>query len=101
VKYSVKFPTASIEKKFHKVLESVSPRKIQDEIMEAVEKLAENPRPLGEPKIKPPLIVYQFSAQYRIRIGSWRVLYDVDDERKTVWVLALRKRDERTYKDLR
>lgn len=66
--------------------------------MEAVEALGENPRPLGEPKIKPPLILYHFTAQYRIRVRDYRVLYDVDDTRKTVWVIALRRRNERTYR---
>ena len=66
--------------------------------MEAIEGLAENPRPLGEPKIKPPLIVHRFTAQYRLRVKDYRVLYDVDDTRKTVWILALRRRNERTYR---
>ncbi|MCX5666696.1 MAG: type II toxin-antitoxin system RelE/ParE family toxin [Candidatus Omnitrophica bacterium] len=59
--------------------------------------LADNPRPHGEPRIKPPIDVYNYAAQYRIRIGDLRVLYDVDDKTRTVWVLALRKRDESTY----
>ena len=61
MKYSVRFPAESIQKKFHKDLELIPP-KIQDEIMEAIEGLADNPRPAGEPKIKPPLIVYQYAA---------------------------------------
>ena len=97
MKYSVRFPTESIQKKFHKSLETVSHRKIQDEIMRAIEGLADNPRPSGEPKIKPPLIVYQYTAQYRSRIKNYRVLYDVDDVNRIVWVLDLRKRNERTY----
>ena len=97
MKYGVRFPTDSIAKKFRKVLESISPQKIRDEIMNEVESLADNPRPAGEPKLKPPLIVFQFTAQYRIRVRSYRVLYDVDDQNKTVWILALRKRNERTY----
>lgn len=67
-------------------------------MMQAIEKLGKNPRPFGEPKIKPPLIVYHFTAQYRIRIRNFRVLYDVDDKNKIVWILALKKRDEKTYK---
>ena len=65
--------------------------------MRAVEHLSVCPRPFGEPKIKPPLIIYHFSAQYHLRIGRWRVLYDVDDQRRIVWIFALRKRDEQTY----
>lgn len=97
MKYSIRFPTESVQKKFRKALESISSSKIQDEIMEAIEQLADNPRPLGEPKIKPPLIVYQFTAQYRLRVRNYRILYDVDDKRKIVWILDVRKRDESTY----
>jgi len=32
---------------------------------------------------------FQFVAQYRLRVGNYRVLYDVDDKQKTVWILAL------------
>ena len=95
--YSVRFPTEAIEKKFRKSLETVSLPKLREEIMQAVETLANNPRPFGEPKIKPPLLVYQFTAQYRFRVRNWRILYDVDDKSRIVWILALRKRNERTY----
>ena len=65
--------------------------------MEAIEGLVDNPRPAGEPKIKPPLIVYQYAAQYRLKIRNYRVLYDVDDKRQIVWIFDVRKRNERTY----
>ena len=98
MKYRVLSPTEKIQRKFHKFLKSITPAKIQDETMEAIESLADNPRPLGEPKIKPPLMVYQYTAQYRLKIGHDRVLYDVDDKNKIVWIFDIRKRDERTYK---
>lgn len=101
MKYKVKFPSRSIEAKFGKVLGKVPQRNIQDEIMAAVEKLADNPRPFGRKpfkKLKPPIQFYEFSAQYRIRIRDYRVLYDIDDKKKMVWILALRRRSERTYK---
>ena len=104
MKYKVKFPNRSTEKKFGKVLSKISQIGIQEQIMEAVEKLADNPRPYGKKpfkKLKPPLQFYQFTAQYRIRIGNYRVLYDVDDKRKIVWILALRKRSEKTYRSKR
>jgi len=96
VTYSVRFPSEALQKKFHRALEIIPP-KIQDEIMEAIEGLADDPRPAGEPKIKPPLIVYQYAAQYRLKIRNYRVLYDVDDKQKIVWVFDVRKRNERTY----
>ena len=97
MKYSVKFPSDSVQKKFQKALQSLSSRKLQEEIMQAIESLADNPRPYGEPKIKPPIIVYQYSAQYRMRVREFRILYDVDDKNKIVWIFTLRKRNERTY----
>lgn len=101
MKYEVKFPNSSIEKKFDKALLKISQVNIQDEIIKAVEKLADNPRPYSKKpfkKLKPPVQFYQFTAQYRIRIGDYRVLYDVDDKRKIVWILVLRRRGQRTYK---
>jgi len=101
MKYKVRFPNSSIEKKFDKALSRISQVKLKDGIIEAVEKLADNPCPYGKKpfrKLKPPVQFYQFTAQYRIRIGDYRVLYDVDDERRIVWILALRRRGKRTYK---
>lgn len=95
--YKIKFPNTSIEKKFYKELDDVQPKSLRDEIINAALSLAGDPRPKGEPKIKPPLEVYNFTAQYRISIKNYRVLYDVDDRMKTVWILAVRKRNERTY----
>ncbi len=96
MKYSVRFPSETIQRKFHKALEIIPP-KIQDEIMGGIEDLADNPRPAGGPKIKPPLIVYQYVAQYRLKIRNYRVLYDVDDKQRIIWVFDVRKRNERTY----
>ena len=101
MKYKVKFPNRSLEKKFDKTLSKISQVSIQDEVMKVVEKLAENPWPFGKKsfrKLTPPIYFYHFTARYRIRIGNYRVLYDVDNKQKTVWILHLRKRTERTYR---
>ena len=95
--YQVRFPTASLQKKFEKELDCL-PEEIRDEIIRKTEALSHDPRPSGEPKIKPPVEVYNYTAQYRLRIGKYRVLYDVNDATKTVWIFALRKRGESTYK---
>jgi mRNA interferase RelE/StbE len=97
--YKVLFPNHSTEKKFAKLLAKI-PQKTQDEIMKEIEQLAENPYPYGKKlfkKISPPILFYQWAAQYRIRIGDFRVLYDVAEGLKIVWILALRKRGEGTY----
>ena len=101
MKYEVRFPDSSIEKRFDKALSKISQVNIQDKIIDVVEKLADNPRPHGKKpfrKLKPPVQFYRFTAQYRIRISDYRVLYDVDDERKIVWILVLRKHGKGTYK---
>ena len=97
MRYEVKFPSSSLANKFTKALKNISPKELQHEIREKVLALGDNPRPHGEPKIKPPVEVYSYVAQFRLRIGNYRVLYDVEDKRRTVWVFALRKRNERTY----
>lgn len=100
MKYKLKFPSRSIEKKFEIALLSIPHKATREKIMQEVEKLASNLRPYGEKKfkkIRPPVIVYSFTAQYRIRIGDYRVLYDIEDKKKTVWIYTLRKRTERTY----
>ena len=99
MKYVAKFPTSAIERHFRKEMERLS-RDIQDRIMQAVASLQNDPRPFGAKpftQLKPPIHVYDYVAQYRIRVGDYRILYDVDDHRKIVWIFALRKRNERTY----
>jgi len=97
MEYEVKFPSPSLAKKFEKALSNVSPKALQDDIREQTLSLGENPRPQGEPKLKPPIEVYSFVAQYRLRVRNYRILYDVDDRSRTVWIIGLRKRNERTY----
>ncbi len=95
--YKVKFPSKSREGEFAKLLSKI-PADIQDKILAAVEDLAKNPRPYGNPKITPPISISQYAVNYRIRIGNYRVLYDIDDSKKTVWIITLRLRSEKTYK---
>lgn len=52
--------------------------------------LAANPRPYGVQKLKGHL--------HRIRIGRWRVIYAIFDDRREAIILRIAKRDERTYK---
>ena len=101
MKYEVRFPTHSIEKRFEKFLLKIPQRNTQNKIMQAIEKLANNPHPFGEKpfkKLKPPVQFYEYTAQYRIRVGDYRVLYDIDDNKKIVWILTIRKRGEKNYK---
>ncbi len=99
MKYVARFPAAAIERHFHKALEGLS-HETHEKIMEAIASLQDNPRPFGAKpftQLKPSVHIYDYVAQYRLRISDYRVLYDVDDHRKIVWILALRKRNEKTY----
>jgi mRNA interferase RelE/StbE len=97
MKYSVLFPSKTVEKKFLKALSKIPSEETRKHIKRSALSLADDPRPYGEPKLRPPLDVYNYVAQYRVRVGDYRILYDVDDVKKKVWILALRRRNERTY----
>jgi mRNA interferase RelE/StbE len=99
MKYAVKFPTNSLEDQFYKKLTKL-PRALQDTILDSVGNLGINPYPNGQKTFKrlnPPVKLLAYTAQYRLRLGDYRVLYDVDEKKRTVWVFVLRRRNEQTY----
>lgn len=50
--------------------------------------LAKNPRPRGCIKIR------GSTSDWRIRIGNYRVIYEIDDKAKVVRVIHVRKREK-------
>lgn len=96
--YGVVFPSERAERLFEKTLEKI-PADYQTAIAEAIRGLSLNPWPGGKrrKKLKGHVVVSQFLAQYRLRVGPYRILYDVDTPRKKVLLLKLVKRDEHTY----
>ncbi|MFD1716148.1 type II toxin-antitoxin system RelE/ParE family toxin [Amnibacterium flavum] len=64
------------------------PRPHRDRILDAIEDLAEDPRPHGAKKL-----VGEQTA-WRIRIGDYRVIYDVLDSELTVSVVRAAHRRE-------
>ena len=54
--------------------------------------LCSNPRPFGVQKLKEQL--------HRIRVGQWRIIYAIFDEKHEVAILRIARRDEQTYKFL-
>ena len=58
----------------------------------AVNALAEDPRPEGVRKIKGE------TRAYRIRVGSYRVVYEVYDKDNSVLILQLVRRSGTTYR---
>jgi mRNA interferase RelE/StbE len=96
--YKVKFPTRRHGKDFEKSLLSIPHKNIRDKIMKGIEALSVNPRhEKNFKKLELPRNIYKFTAQFRLRVGDYRILYNVDDKNKVVWILRLRKRNERTY----
>ena len=56
-------------------------------VRQAVDGLGDEPRPPGHVKLRP-------DGPYRIRVGDYRVLYDIDDAEQLVLVLRVRHRRE-------
>lgn len=80
--YRVEF-TAAAARQVRKL-----PRPARDRVLDAVEDLGEDPRPHGAKKL-----VGERTA-WRIRIGDYRVLYDVFDSELTVSVVRAAHRRE-------
>ena len=57
-------------------------------ILEKVELLALNPRPSGCQKLR------GHSSLWRIRVGEYRVIYSIDDDKRVVDVSVVRHRSE-------
>ena len=64
------------------------PRPAQRRIQSAIDGLALNPRPVGSKKLK------GRHPAYRIRIGDYRVIYEIHDDVLTVLVVRIGPRDE-------
>jgi mRNA-degrading endonuclease RelE of RelBE toxin-antitoxin system len=96
--YEIVFPSERIERSFQKTLEKI-PTDYRASIVAAIRSLTTNPRPEGKgtKQLAGQLIVSQFTVQYRLRIGPYRLLYDVDASHRKVILLKLAKRDEHTY----
>ena len=62
-----------------------------ERLRDAVGSLAEEPRPHGVRKIK------GAEKAYRIRVGSYRVVYEVYDNDSLILILQVARRSETTY----
>ncbi|HEU4342430.1 MAG TPA: type II toxin-antitoxin system RelE/ParE family toxin [Candidatus Binatia bacterium] len=64
------------------------PRPIFDRIISHLKALSQNPRPVGCKKIA------GSRSDWRIRVGDYRILYEIDDRAKLVKVMRVRHRRE-------
>ena len=72
----------SVEKDF-----KVIPNKDLVKILERIEALAEDPRPPGCEKLSG-------QQKYRLRQGRYRILYSVQDDELTIWVVKVGHRKD-------
>lgn len=97
-KYQVGFPSKRVEKEFYKKLNKL-PQKDKAHIWEEIEKLSDEPRSPGNKfkYLKGDLIIFQFIAQCRLRVGDYRIFYNIDDRNKKVVLLWVERKSEKTY----
>jgi len=68
------------------------PQEVQARLVAPILALAENPRRVGARKLRGE------TRTWRIRVGPYRVVYDIHDNRALVLVLKVARRSETTYK---
>lgn len=76
-------PKGSLEHDLKKIDRQYIPR-----ILDAIESLAENPFPVRSRKMK------GSESSYRLRVGDYRVIYQVDTESKVVTIYHARHRKD-------
>ena len=69
--------TIVVSKSVQKQLDRL-PEQVYQRILPTIRLLAENPRPPGSLKLK------GVDAEYRIRIGDYRLRYKIDDDKQVV-----------------
>ena len=74
-----------IKKSAAKELEAISRKADRRRIVSRIEALAENPRPDGCKKLSG-------SERYRIRQGSYRIVYSIEDKQLVVYVFKIADR---------
>jgi mRNA interferase RelE/StbE len=78
--------TAVLTKKAQKQLDKLSDN-IAEPILEAIAGLEENPRPQGYIKLKG-------RDGYRVRVGNYRIIYDIFDSELIVDIITLGHRKD-------
>lgn len=64
------------------------PNTVKDRILEKIESLEIEPRPFGVVKLK------NSEREYRLRVGDYRVRYEIDDAKQTILILQCKHRRE-------
>lgn len=64
------------------------PKDVAKRIMSSAMELSDNPRPQGSTKTK------GTENEYRIRVGDYRIIYEVDDSKKLVSLISCKHRKD-------
>jgi mRNA interferase RelE/StbE len=70
----------------HRGMKAV-PADVQRRIIDGLDRLSENPRPPGAQRLGGP-------GPYRTRVGDYRIVYEIDDDRRHVRVIRIGHRRE-------
>jgi mRNA-degrading endonuclease RelE of RelBE toxin-antitoxin system len=84
--YEVKTASRRVERQLDKVDDDI----YYPKVAEAIESLADNPRPFGVKKLA--------GRVHRIRVGPYRIIYSIYDRKKVVVIDKVDRRKERTYR---
>ncbi|MBW4625689.1 MAG: type II toxin-antitoxin system RelE/ParE family toxin [Brasilonema octagenarum HA4186-MV1] len=79
--------TIIISKSVQKQIDDL-PNDVIERVVEKIQNLAEEPRPDGVVKLK------GSDNEYRIRVGDYRVRYEIDDESQLVQLLQCKHRKD-------
>lgn len=77
-----------LEKSAARFLLRLRDAKLKSRLDEAIESLADDPRPPGCRKLA------GITDRYRVRVGNYRIVYRIDDGKVTVLVLLIGHRRE-------
>ena len=63
------------------------PKKDLHKILERISQLSQEPRPFGSEKLT-------YQEKYRIRQGNYRIVYSIQDEQLSVWIVKIGDRKD-------
>lgn len=79
--------TVEVSKRAGRDLKKLA-RDVQVRVAAAIEALARDPRPSGVKKLT------DTPGLYRIRVGDYRIIYTIEDERLVILVLGIGSRED-------
>lgn len=77
-----------IKKSAARELQDIPGKKDRQRLVERIQALADNPRPVGAEKLS------GMRDKYRLRQGNYRVLYEIEDEMLIVYVVKVGDRKD-------